>query len=70
MIDRIKNKLIWEGLYKPKYQKGKKCILMYHGIDQVENRLFNDRFFSADNFEEHLKFYKKKLSRNQFDRFF
>jgi peptidoglycan/xylan/chitin deacetylase (PgdA/CDA1 family) len=59
MIDRIKNKLIWEGLYKPKYQKGKKCILMYHGIDQVENRLFNDRFFSADNFEEHLKFYKK-----------
>ena len=54
MIDRIKNKLIWEGLYKPKYQKGKKCILMYHGIDQVENRLFNDRFFSADNFEEHL----------------
>ena len=59
MIKRIEDKLIWEGILKPKYQKGKKSIVMYHGVDKIENRSFNARFFSARNFEKHLKYYKK-----------
>jgi peptidoglycan/xylan/chitin deacetylase (PgdA/CDA1 family) len=35
---------------------------MYHGIDQTENTRFNVRFFSANNFERHLLFYKKHFN--------
>lgn len=59
MITRITNRLIYEGILKPKYRKGEKCIIMYHGIDKTENMSFNRRFFSDTNFAKHLKYYKK-----------
>jgi peptidoglycan/xylan/chitin deacetylase (PgdA/CDA1 family) len=59
MIQRIKNKLIFNGVLRFKKQKGRKCILMYHGIDLFENKEYNSRFFSAVNFEKHIEYYKK-----------
>jgi peptidoglycan/xylan/chitin deacetylase (PgdA/CDA1 family) len=62
MINRIKNKLISEGVIRPKNQKGRKCIIMYHGIDKFEDMSFNRRFFSENNFEKQLKYYKKNYN--------
>lgn len=33
-------------------------ILMYHGVDPVENTRFNHRFIGVDNFEAQLTFFK------------
>jgi len=62
MIRRIKNKLISEGVIRVKHQKGRKCIIMYHGIDKSEDMSFNRRFFSINNFKKHLKYYKKNYN--------
>tara|TARA_B100000315_G_C14480117_1_gene542474 strand:- start:45 stop:1016 length:972 start_codon:yes stop_codon:yes gene_type:complete len=59
MIQRIKNKLIWKGISRPAYQKGGRCIVMYHGIDLFENLNYNHRFFSVNSFEEQILFFKK-----------
>lgn len=59
MKDRIINKLISYGLVKHKESAGGKCVIMYHGIDTSENLAYNSRFFSANNLEKHLFFYKK-----------
>ena len=45
MIKRLKNKLVSINLIKPKTKNGNKVIIMYHGIDQVENMKYNRRFF-------------------------
>ena len=62
MIKRVKSKLLWEGIIKPKHQKGKKCILMYHGVDLHENRKYNGRFFSLKNFEAQINYFKKNYN--------
>lgn len=36
-----------------------KCVVMYHGIDLIENRMFNRRFFSMKHLEGHLNYFKK-----------
>lgn len=59
MIKRVKNKLISINLIKPKPKNGNKVIIMYHGIDRVENIKYNRRFFSVANFEKHLIYFKK-----------
>ena len=59
MIERIKTKLYWEGIIKPRTQKGKKVILMYHGVDLSENKSFNKRFFSVKNFQSQIEYFNE-----------
>lgn len=62
MIKGLKFRLISRGLIRPKNNKGKKCIIMYHGIDKSENMKYNQRFFSVKNFEKQISFFKKNYN--------
>lgn len=65
LLSRIKNKvkgtLIESNLNTHYYPNTGKQIIMYHGIDQVENLDFNARFFSQKNFEAQLICFKSKF---------
>ena len=57
----IANKLISSGIYSK--QSGKHfLILMYHGIDKVQDTRFNQRFFSMHNFEQQVISFKKHFN--------
>lgn len=47
--------LVEKGIFSVRSRK-RLCILMYHGIDQVQDTRFNERFFSARHFEQHIAF--------------
>ena len=54
----IANNLVDNGVFSKKSGK-KVVILMYHGIDKVQNTTFNERFFSVANFEQQIAAFKK-----------
>lgn len=54
----IANNLIQYNIY-PKKAAKEVIILMYHGIDKVQNTDFNERFFSISNFEKQIISFKK-----------
>ncbi len=67
MFHKVKNKtksITIDFLFKlglpgilPDHKGG--CILMYHGIDLVQNTTFNGRFIGVKQFEEQLRHFKK-----------
>lgn len=62
MLSRIQRKLIALGAWKAPSVRGKRCIVMYHGIDRHERMDLNVRFFSATHFEEHIAFFKQRYN--------
>lgn len=59
LINRIKRKLIDYGFYS--IGKGKLCIATYHGIATVTKNKFNGRYFSVNDLESHLRYFKKNF---------
>jgi peptidoglycan/xylan/chitin deacetylase (PgdA/CDA1 family) len=57
----IANNIIDRGLFLKKTGK-KLVVLMYHGIDQVQNTTFNERFYSLNNFEQQIAAFKKHFN--------
>lgn len=59
LLKKIQNRIYRSGILQPPVAPDKRIVIMYHGIDRVEDRRFNTRFFSADHLREQLIFFKK-----------
>ncbi|MES2701843.1 MAG: polysaccharide deacetylase family protein [Bacteroidota bacterium] len=57
----IEHKLISNGWYAKKADKDF-IILMYHGVDKVQDTRFNQRFYSRHNFEQQIAAFKKHFN--------
>ena len=57
----ITNNLVDNGFFSKKGNK-KLVVLMYHGIDLLQNTSFNERFYSVDNFEKQIVAFKKHFN--------
>lgn len=60
-LNKIKFHLVELGINTHYKNRGKSQIIMYHGIDCTENKTFNSRFISKENFEKQLILFKKKF---------
>jgi peptidoglycan/xylan/chitin deacetylase (PgdA/CDA1 family) len=65
ILNKIKNKikftLVESGLNTHYKKRGKSQIIMYHGIDRFEDKQFNSRFISKENFEAQIILFKEKF---------
>ena len=63
ILERIYNKFVGNGTYKPHYKKNIKRILMYHGATTIEyiNNMFHSRsrFIQMKRLDSQFEFYKK-----------
>ncbi len=57
----VSNKLVNIGIF-PKQTDKQFFVLMYHGIDKVQDTTYNQRFFSVANFEKQIIEFKKHFN--------
>ncbi|HET6226840.1 MAG TPA: polysaccharide deacetylase family protein [Bacteroidia bacterium] len=65
LFEKVKNKIHNKRIdfgFLPFEKKFGKRIIMYHGIDLLENKQFNGRFIGVKNFEEQIVYFKKNFN--------